>query len=64
MQATISDYDPQSHDGAVLLDDGVRLLFTADALAGSRLRLLRRGQRVEVDVDGDVVRSLRILTLH
>jgi hypothetical protein len=64
VQATISDYDPQSHDGAVLLDDGVRLPFTADALAGSRLRLLRRGQRVEVTVDGDVVRSLQILTLR
>jgi hypothetical protein len=64
VQATISDYDPQTHDGAVLLDDGVRLAFTSQALAGTRLRLLRRGQRVEVTVEDDVVRSLQILTLH
>jgi hypothetical protein len=64
VQATISDYDPQSHDGAVLLDDGVRLPFASQALVGTRLRLLRRGQRVEVTVEDDVVRSLQILTLH
>jgi hypothetical protein len=64
VQATISDYDPQTHDGAVLLDDGVRLPFTSQALSGTRLRLLRRGQRVEVTVEDDIVRSLQILTLH
>jgi hypothetical protein len=64
VQATISDYDPQTRAGAVLLDDGVRLPFTAQALAGTRLRLVRRGQRVEVTVENDVVSSLRILTLH
>jgi hypothetical protein len=64
VQATISDYDPQTHEGAVLLDDGVRLPFTAQALAGTRLRLLRRGQRVVVTVEDDVVSSLQILTLH
>ena len=59
----MSEYDPQTHDGAVLLDDGVRLPFTADALAGTRLRLLRRGQRVRVTVEDDAVTALQILTL-
>jgi len=64
VQGTVSDYDPQTRSGAVLLDDGVRLPFGPDALAGTRLRLLRRGQRVTVAVDDDMVTSLQILTLH
>ncbi|HEX2174805.1 MAG TPA: hypothetical protein VHG70_02750 [Nocardioidaceae bacterium] len=63
MQATVSEFDPQTRSGAVLLDDGVRLPFGADALAGTRLRLLRRGQRVQVTVDADEVTALQILTL-
>ncbi|MDQ4007624.1 MAG: hypothetical protein M3211_05970 [Actinomycetota bacterium] len=63
MQATVSEYDPQTQGGAVLLDDGVRLPFTADALAGTRLRLLRRGQRVRVTVEDDAVTALQVLTL-
>jgi hypothetical protein len=64
VQATVSEYDPQTRSGAVLLDDGVRLPFGAEALAGTRLRLLRRGQRVNVMGDDDLVTSLQILTLH
>ncbi len=66
VQATVSEFDPQSRAGAVLLDDGVRLPFGPEALAGSRLRLLRRGQRVSVtvDADADAVIALQILTLH
>ena len=63
MQATVSEFDPQTRRGAVVLDDGVRLAFEPDALAGSRLRLLRRGQRVTVTVEDDAVTSLQILTL-
>jgi hypothetical protein len=64
VQATVADYDPDSHGGAVVLDDGVRLPFSADALAGTRLRHLRRGQRVRVEVHDDRVVALQILTLH
>jgi cold shock CspA family protein len=64
VQATVSEYDPSTGSGAVLLDDGVRLPFGADALTGSRLRFLRRGQRVQVVVRDDTVTSLQILTLH
>ena len=54
-------------DGRVLLDDGVELPFAAEALAGSRLRLLRPGQRVRLETAGDGagrgVVGLQILTL-
>jgi hypothetical protein len=63
VQATVSDFDPQARSGAVLLDDGVLLAFGPDALQGTRLRLLRRGQRVRVTVDDDAVTALQILTL-
>lgn len=64
MQATVSEFDPQTRGGAVLLDDGLRLPFDSEALVGTGLRLLRRGQRVTVTVDADAVTSLQILTLH
>jgi hypothetical protein len=64
VQATISEFDPQTRGGAVLLDDGVQLPFGPQALGGSRLRLLRRGQRVTVTVESDEVTTLQILTLH
>ncbi len=69
MQATVRSYDPDSRSGTVLADNGVEIPFGAAALAGSRLRHLRIGQRVRVEVDGDIdkgeveVRSLTIYTL-
>ncbi len=67
MQATVSRYDDLSHDGAVLLDDGLELPFAAQALQGTGLRLLRPGQRVRVTLAGDGterhVEALQILTL-
>ena len=65
MQATVSAFDPDTWAGTVLLDDGVELPFTADALAGSGLRLLRPGQRVrlETGAEGGEVLRLQILTL-
>jgi hypothetical protein len=64
VQATVSDFDPQTRSGAVLLDDGVLLPFAAEALEGTRLRFLRRGQRVRVSIEDSMVTSLQILTLH
>ncbi len=53
--------------GRVLLDDGLELTFTAEALDGSRLRLLRPGQRVRLDTNGEGadlrIEHLQILTL-
>jgi cold shock CspA family protein len=67
MQATVATYDPETGAGSVLLDDGVEVPFPAEALAGSRLRLLRPGQRVRVETAGDGagirITALQILTL-
>jgi 2-phospho-L-lactate guanylyltransferase len=67
MQATVSRFDDVTHGGAVLLDDGLELDFSGDALAGTGLRLLRPGQRVRISTSGvgaDLrVDSLQILTL-
>lgn len=61
MQATVSAYDPTTSDGQLLLDDGVRLEFGADALAGSELLHLRPGQRVHVTMSGTTVTALAII---
>ncbi|HET6533799.1 MAG TPA: cold-shock protein [Actinoplanes sp.] len=53
MQGTVATFDPQSHLGTVLLDDGTELAFPAEAFAGSGLRLLRLGQRVTIEADPD-----------
>jgi cold shock CspA family protein len=67
MQATVSSYDAETGAGRVLLDDGVELAFGAEALTGSRLRLLRAGQRVRLDTTGSgaslAIVRLQILTL-
>ncbi len=68
MQATVSRFDSATGDGAVLLDDGRELPFAGEALAGTRLRLLRPGQRVRVELadvgDRPSVQHLQILTLQ
>ena len=51
MQGTIATFDPQSHTGTLLLDDGTELPFPAAAFRASGLRLLRLGQRVTVEAD-------------
>ena len=67
MQATVSAFDADRRDGRVLLDDGVELPFPAEALAGTRLRMLRPGQRVRLETTGEGaatrVVGLQILTL-
>jgi len=51
MQATIATFDPDTHTGTLLLDDGTELPFPASAFARSGLRLLRLGQRVTIEAD-------------
>jgi 2-phospho-L-lactate guanylyltransferase len=53
MQATSYTYDPETRTGSVLLDDGTPLPFGATAFDAGGLRLLRPGQRVRVEVEGD-----------
>ena len=61
MQASVHEFDPATAAGSVLLDDGRRLLFSPEAFAQSRLRLLRPGQRVTIDVIDDHIVALRIV---
>ncbi|GAA2745796.1 hypothetical protein GCM10009868_28660 [Terrabacter aerolatus] len=61
MQATVHRFDPETHTGSVLRDDGVELAFEALAFDTSGLRLLRLGQRLTVEVVDDVVVALRIV---
>jgi cold shock CspA family protein len=67
MQATVSRFDAPTRGGAVLLDDGVELPFSEEALRGSGLRLLRPGQRVRISTAGEAgdrhVDQLQIITL-
>jgi 2-phospho-L-lactate guanylyltransferase len=64
LQGTVAEFDADAHHGCVLLDDGTRVPFPADAFAVSGLRLLRPGQRVRLERDpaGTVVR-VTLLTL-
>lgn len=58
MQATVAVYDEHTKGGIVVLDDGTPLAFTADVVADSGLRRLRRGQRVTVQRTGASVTQL------
>lgn len=53
MQGVIKAFDPGTGTGSVVCDhDLAELELAADALAGSVFRMLRQGQRVVFDVDG------------
>ncbi len=54
MQGVIKSYDPGTGDGVVVRDtDRQEFDLAADALAGSVFRMLRQGQRVVFELDGD-----------
>lgn len=54
MQGVIKSYDPGTGQGVVVRDtDRAELDLAANALEGSIFRMLRQGQRVNFDVDGD-----------
>jgi cold shock CspA family protein len=53
MQGTVATYDPQTHAGTLLLDDGTAVAFPAAAFERSGLRLLRLGQRVSIETTAD-----------
>ena len=62
-QATVSDFDPDTGAGAVLLDNGRRVEFSGPAFRAGGLRLLRSGQRVRLDYHGGLVRKVTLITL-
>ncbi|MFJ6930805.1 hypothetical protein ACIQUP_26340 [Streptomyces nigra] len=53
MQATAYTYDADTRSGSVLLDDGTPVPFDAPAFGAGGLRLLRPGQRVRIETEGD-----------
>ena len=53
LQGTVRDFDPETRAGHLLLDDGSELSFDAAAFDAGGLRLLRLGQRVRFDRDGE-----------
>ncbi|MGW1029663.1 hypothetical protein ACWD4J_39300 [Streptomyces sp. NPDC002577] len=64
MQATSYTYDPETRSGSVLLDDGTPVPFDAPAFDAGGLRLLRPGQRVRIEVDGEgEARRITLITL-
>ncbi|MEV5974458.1 hypothetical protein [Streptomyces sp. NPDC051921] len=53
MQATAYTYDSDTRSGSVLLDDGTPVEFGAEAFEAGGLRLLRPGQRVRIETEGE-----------
>jgi cold shock CspA family protein len=51
MQATVASFDAETKEGTVVMDDGLRLAFSAEVFACSGARMLRPGQRVFVEID-------------
>ncbi|HEY3097162.1 MAG TPA: hypothetical protein VGK05_10005 [Acidimicrobiia bacterium] len=54
MQGVIRSYDPQTREGVVMRDtDREEFTLALDALEGSIFRMLRQGQRIVFELDGD-----------
>lgn len=54
MQGVVRIYDPQTGEGLVIRDaDRAELVLAPDALHGSLFRMLRQGQRVNFELDGE-----------
>jgi cold shock CspA family protein len=65
MQATAYTYDAETRSGQVLLDDGTPVPFEAPAFDAGGLRLLRPGQRVRIETEGEgAARKITLVTLQ
>jgi CspA family cold shock protein len=54
LQGVVKSYDPDTGMGAIITDtDRANYDLAANALAGSIFRMLRPGQRVVFDLDGE-----------
>ncbi|KOV66054.1 hypothetical protein [Streptomyces sp. MMG1121] len=53
MQATAYTYDPTTRSGHVLLDDGTPVPYDTAAFDAGGLLLLRPGQRVRIETEGE-----------
>lgn len=65
-QGTVKDYDPDTGDGTLLLEDGTEVRFDRGSTGGTEIRLLRIGQRVAFELaEGEPpprARGLHIVT--
>jgi 2-phospho-L-lactate guanylyltransferase len=66
-QGTIRDFDPESRDGSLLMEDHTEVHIDATSVEGAGILTLRIGQRVRFDLVDEggrkVARTLRIVTL-
>ena len=54
MQGVVRTFDPQSGEGVVVRDtDRAEIVLGPGALEGSLFRMLRQGQRVNFEIDGE-----------
>jgi CspA family cold shock protein len=54
VQGVVRTFDPQTHEGILVSDsDRAEYVLAAGALEGSLFRMLRQGQRVNFDLDGE-----------
>jgi cold shock CspA family protein len=54
MQGVVKMFDPLTGEGIVVVDtDRTEVVLAADALDASIFRMLRQGQRVVFELDGD-----------
>jgi CspA family cold shock protein len=61
VQGVVKSYDPGTGDGVVVRDaDFAEFDLAPGALNGSVFRMLRQGQRVIFDLDGDLATRLRL----
>ena len=66
-QGTIRDFDSQTREGSLLMEDRAEVGIDATSLEGSGILRLRVGQRVRFDLVEEggrkVARTLRLVTL-
>jgi 2-phospho-L-lactate guanylyltransferase len=65
-QGTIRDFDQESRDGTLLMDDRTEVGIDAASIEGSGILTLRIGQRVRFDLVEEsgrkVAKTLRLVT--
>ena len=54
MQGVVRTFDPQTREGILVCDtDRSEYVLAAGALEGSLFRMLRQGQRINFEIDGE-----------
>lgn len=65
-QGTVRDFDTESREGSLLMEDHTEVAIDATSVEGAEIRSLRIGQRVRFDLVEEggrkVARTLRIVT--